>query len=131
MVIRMVHEGILLRLMRAFPKSFINHNLEFIAHRHSNTYFLLADCETELDVKCKVLEWFSRAAYKSQPYQTTTSNKKFHRFMLDGINEFLHTKFTEDDIALIYQNLGNRVRHDLTIDFVESGYDMNRLDGGV
>ena len=47
--------------------------------------------------------------------------------MLDGINEFLHTKFTEDDIALIYQKLGNCVRHDLTVAFVESGYDMTIL----
>jgi len=120
----MVHEGVLLRLMRAFPNSFINHNMEFIAHRYSNTYFLLSTCENELDVKCKVLEWFSRAAYKAQPYQTTKSNKKFHSFMLNGINEFLHTEFTEDDLALIYQKLGNSVRHDLTVAFVESGYDM-------
>lgn len=125
----MVHEGVLLRLMRAFPNSFINHNLEFIAHRYSNTYFLLADCESELDVKCKVLEWFSRAAHKTEPYQTTKSNKRFHQFMLTGINAFLHTQFTEDDIAAIYQNLGNGVRHDLTVVFVESGYDMKRLEG--
>ena len=124
----MVHEGILLNLMRAFPNSFINYNLEFIAHRYSNTYFSLRDCESELDVKCKVLEWCSSAAYKSQPYRTTASNKKFHRFMLDGINAFLHTKFTEDDIAVIYQNLGNAVRQDLTVDFVESNYDMDRLE---
>ena len=125
----MVHEGILLQLMRAFPNSFINHNIEFIAHRYSNTYFLLTDCESELDVKCKVLEWFSRAAYKSQPYHTTVNNERLHRFMLNGINEFLHTKFTEDDIAIIYQKLGNRVRHELTVAFVESNYDMNVLGG--
>lgn len=124
----MVHEGILLRLMRAFPNSFINQHFEFIAHRYSNTFILLVGCESELDVKCKVLEWLSRAAYKSQPYQTTKSNKKFHRFMLDGINQFLHTQFTEDDMGVIYQNLGNGVRHDLTVEFVESDYDMNRLE---
>lgn len=124
----MVHEGILIRLMRAFPNSFINQHFEFIAHRYSNTYFLLVNCESELDVKCQVLEWFSRAAHKSRPYQTTKSNKKFHRFMLDGINQFLHTQFTEDDMAVIYQNLGNGVRHDLTVEFVESDYDMYRLE---
>ena len=126
----MVHEGVLLRLMRAFPGSFLNHNLEFIAHRYSNTYFLLRDCEDELDVKCKVLEWFSRPAHKTQAYRTDAGNRKFHKFMLDGINEFLHTSFTEEDMAVIYQNLGNSVRHDLTVDFVNSGYDMKRLEGG-
>lgn len=127
----MVHEGVILRLMRAFPNSFLNHNLEFIAHRYSNTYFSLKDCADELDVKCKVLEWLSRAAYKAQPYSTTASNRKLHTFMRDGINEFLRTSFTEEDMALIYQRLGNRVRHDLTVAFVESGYDMKLLEGGV
>lgn len=123
----MVHEGILLRLMRAFPGSFINHSLEFIAHRYSNTYFALADCNNDVDVKCKVLEWFSRPAHKSQPYSTGAGNRKFHKFMLDGINAFLHTDFTEEDMALIYQKLGNRVRHNLTVEFVNSGYDMELL----
>lgn len=126
----MIHEGILLRLLRAFPGSYINHNLEFIAHQYSNTYTLLTNCETELDVKCKLLEWFSRAAHKSQPYRTDRSNKKFHNFIRSGINEFLHTQFTEEDMAVIYQNLGNAIRHDLTIDFINSGYDMARLEKG-
>ena len=51
--------------------------------------------------------------------------------MLNGINGFLGTDFTEDDIAIIYQKLGNRVRHSLTEEFVNSGYDMTVLKGGV
>ena len=126
----MVNKDVLLRLTRAFPDSFINGGLEFIAHRFSNTYFRLEDCETELDVKCKVLEWLSRAAYKAQPYSTTARNHNFHAHMRAGINHFLQTSFTEEDMALIYQRLGNRVRHDLTVAFVESGYDMKLLEGG-
>lgn len=125
----MIYGDVLLSLMRAFPNSFINHNLEFIAHKYSNTYFALTDCETKMDVQCKVLEWLSRAAYKAQPYPADKNNKKLHRFMLDGINQFLHTDFTEDDIALIYQKLGNRVRHKLTVAFVQSGYNMDLLRG--
>ena len=52
----MVDKYICLKLARAFPDSFINGGLEFIAHARSNTYFRLDDCYTELDVKCKVLE---------------------------------------------------------------------------
>lgn len=127
----MVDKDTLLRLTRAFPRSFINGGLEFIAHRFSNAYFRLEDCETELDVKCKVLEWLSRTAYKAQPYSSEAQNRTLHVFMRNCINEFLHTSFTEEDIALIYQRLGNRVRHDLTVAFAESGYDMKLLEGGT
>lgn len=50
--------------------------------------------------------------------------------MLCGINAYLGTNFTEDDIAIIYQELGNRVRHTLTVEFVNSGYDMSVLMDG-
>lgn len=79
---------IVTKLMNCFPNSVINHNAEFIAHIKSNTYFGLKDCENETDVKCKVLEWLSRPAYKTEPYNTKRSNDEFHRFMLGGINQF-------------------------------------------
>lgn len=116
-----------LKLMRCFPRSFINHNGEFIAHLKSNTYLVLSNCETEKDVKCKVLEWLSRSAYKTQTYNTKKANEKFHRFMLDGINDFLGTTFTFDDMELIYTYLGNEVNRKLTVEFVDSGYDLTIL----
>ena len=112
------------RLAAAFPKSFINCNLEFIAHAKANEYFILRDCETELDVKCKILEWLSRGAFKTQPFDSNKKNKEFHKFMLNGINSFLETDFTTADMEIIYQQLGNCVRHSLTIEFVNSGYNM-------
>ena len=123
----MVEWGIIDRLYRAFPNSFINGTGEFIAHRYANEYFILRNCQTELDVKCKVLEWFSRAAYKSIPYSTKRKNDELHRFMLSGINSFLETSFTEQDMDLIYTYLGNCCNHTLTIDFINSGYDINLL----
>lgn len=123
----MVDSNVTKKLSRAYPNSFINSALEFIAHRRANEYFRLEDCETELDVKCKVLEWLSRGAYKTCPFSSKRKNEEFHSFMLDGINTFLGTDFTEEDIAVIYQKLGNRVRHDLTIEFINSGFDMSVL----
>lgn len=113
-----------LRLLADFDGSFFNERDEFIAHRYSNTYFIFSNCETELDVKCKVLEWLSRSAYKGIPYSQEWRNKKFRKFMLDGINMFLHTDFTFDDMEDIYTYLGNACNHKRTIDFIESGYDM-------
>lgn len=125
----MVDSLVTKKLAHAFPKSFINANLEFIAHREANEWFRLEDCETEFDVKCKVLEWLSRGAYKTEPFYDYNKNERFHEFMLNGINVFLGTNFTEEDIAVIYQELGNRVRHELTEKFIESGYDMAILKG--
>lgn len=113
-----------MRLMKCFHGSFINQNGEFIAHEKSNTYFILRDCETELDVKCKVLEWFSRPAHKTTPYLQEWRNRKFHEFMLNGINAFLDTHFTEQDMEEIYCTLGNKINHEKTVRFIESDYDF-------
>ncbi len=124
----MVDIGVTRKLARAFPNSFINTNLEFIAHGEANEYFILADCENEFDVKCKVLERLSRGAHKTCPYNSNLKNQRFHNFMLNGINDFLGTDFTEEDIGLIYDRLGNRVNHGLTVEFVNSGYDLSILN---
>lgn len=114
-----------LRLYADFIGSFFNSNDEFIAHKYSNTYFIFGSCKSEEEVNCKVLEWFSRPAYKGSPYASEWRNKKFRKFMLDGINQFLHTSFNEYDIDLIYTYLGNAINHSKTIEFVRSNYDMS------
>ena len=116
------------KLMNCFPGSFINHSGEFIVHIRSNTYFILKVCKNETDVKCKVLEWLSRPAYKTDPYNSKRSNDEFHRFILNGINQFLNTDFTADDMEKIYTYLGNGCNHAKTLRFIASGYDMSVLE---
>ena len=120
---------LIIRLMHCFPRSFINQNGEFIAHAETNQYFILCDCKTELDVKCKVIEWFSRAACKTWPFDSARKNKQFQQFMLNGVNEFLGTQFTAEEMEQIYTYLGNACNHEKTVRFVESGYDMGILEG--
>lgn len=124
----MISFDIIQTLMKCFPRSFINEHAEFIAHRKANEYFLLGNCETEIDVKCKVLEWFSRAAFKTEPFKTKRLNDEFHNFMLSGINDYLKTKFTPEDMLLIYTYIGNACNHKKTIRFIESGYDLAILN---
>ena len=114
-------------LQAAFPNSFFNANDEFIADRKTNQYLCLGDCKTPFDVKCKVLEWFSRPAHKSAPYTHNRKNRELHQFMLNGINDFLGTDFTKKDMEEIYIALGNAINHQKTIQFVESGYDFKIL----
>lgn len=115
------------RLINCFPGSKFIYNDEFIAHTYSNTYFIFRTCENEEDVKCKLLEWFSRPAAKGIPYSQEWRNEKFRKFMLDGINQFLGTKFSFNDMLIIYQYLGNCCNHEKTIRFVRNNYDMKIL----
>lgn len=123
----MISWDLVTKLMSCFPNSVINHNVEFIAHIKSNTYFILKDCNSEMDVKCKVLEWLSRPAYKTEPFNSKRSNDEFHRFILKGVNQFLDTDFKEDDMELIYTYIGNACNHKKTIMFIESNYDKSVL----
>lgn len=116
-----------LKLMQCFEGSKINQFGEFIAHEKANEYFRINVCKTELDVKCKVLEWLSRGAYKTEPFRQKTKNDKFHEFMLNGINKYLGTDFTYEDMELIYCELGNAVNHELTVKFIESGFVLSVL----
>lgn len=114
-------------LLDCFPGSFINANGEAIFHHKANEYFSLTDCEKVIDIQSKVLEWLSRAAYKTEPFCTEKANARFHEFMLTGINKYLGTAFTASDIEIIYTCLGNRVNHGKTIAFIESGYNMDAI----
>lgn len=113
-------EDIMGRLFNAFPKAFINNHFEFIAYPRQNSYFLTTDIKTEQDLEAKVLEWLSRDACKSGSWQS----KLYH---LNGINTFLGTSFTKEQMMEIYTYLGNRCNHEKTLRFIDSGYDMTVL----
>ena len=117
-------------LLQSFPESFINDRNEFIAHKRANEYICLDGCKKPIDVECKVLNWFSRVAYKGKPYSQEWRNKRLRKFMLDGINDFLETGFTESDMEEIYIHLGNAINPEKTVRFVESGYDFEILEEG-
>ena len=108
------------RFMRAFPLFYINHNLEAIVHPRRNSYFCLEDVQTETDLIATILEWLSREACKG-------GTKKIQAYHLDGINDFLGTSFSQEDMEIIYTYLGNRINHAKTLRFIESGYDISIL----
>lgn len=125
----MEKERIIQQLLECFPKSFINRNGEFIAHKKSNTYMRLDNKQTWLEVAVGVVEWFSRAAFKTEAYDSWMKNERFHSFMLAGINRFLMPArpLTHEDMELVYTYLGNGVNHTLAVQFVESDCNMELL----
>lgn len=114
-------------LLDLFPNSFVNKNQEFIAVPRTNLYFLLSNCNSLLDIKCKVLEWFSRDACKSRPFRSHWRNEEYQDDIREKINEFLGTDFTREDMIDIYSKLGNNINRKLCIEFIESGYNMKLL----
>lgn len=114
------------KLCECFYQAFMNGIGEIILHKKANDYFNLKNCETELDVKCKVLEFCSRS-YKQEPYDVGWRNADYQHYMRNGINEYLGTNFTADDLETIYTYLGNACNHEKTVEFVNSGYDMQIL----
>lgn len=123
----MVSVEITRRLKSAFPKAFINCNLEFIALPEVNSYFILEDCMDEEDVIAKCLEWLSRDAHCSLHFDSDKKNQWCYQYHLRGINQFCGTSFTMDDMDEIYTHLGNKCNHAKTLAFIRSGYDMNVL----
>ena len=117
-----------LKLLKSFPNGFVNYIGEFIAEKKTNQYFNLGSCKDEFEVKCKVLEWLSRSACKAEPYKTVSKNDELHNYMLNGINRFLDTQFTIQDMETIYQYLGNQINRKRTERFIISGYDLKIFD---
>lgn len=108
------------RLNAAFPLLFVNRQNELIINPKRNSYFRLDDVDTERELTAKILEWLSREAAKSiYPW-----SQAYH---LNGINSFLGTDFTREEMNEIYTYLGNAVNHEKTLRFIDSGFDLSVL----
>lgn len=105
------------RLSAAFPLLLVNRQNELIIHPKRNTYFRLDGVETERDLKAKILEWLSREACKS-------ISGKSQAYHLRGINSFLCSDFSKEEMYEIYTYLGNAVNHEKTLRFIDSGFDL-------
>lgn len=112
-------------VMKCFPKSYINQCGELIISEKGNVYFTAENCKDKKDVICKLLEWCSRPIAKGMPYASEKRNKEWRENLLVGYNEYLGTHFTQEDMYWVYDKLGNAVNHNLTLKFIESGYDLN------
>lgn len=119
------------KLIECFPGSFINSRDEFIAHPRTNQYFLLNNCQTVEDIEAKALEYLSRPAFKTQPYSQEWRNRRFHEFMLAGVNAFLDTGFSEEDMELIYTYMGCGIKHGLTMAFIDHDMSMKWLKNWI
>ena len=96
---------------------------------YCNYYFGISNCESALDVKRKVLEYWSRHACKTEPAGTEISNI-IQNYVRYGINEYLKTSFSKEDFEIIYQHLGNGINSKLCEKFIKSKFNLKVLTGG-
>jgi hypothetical protein len=113
------------KVMKHFTGSYINSFGELIISDRGNVFFTATNCENKENVICKLLEWCSRPIAKGQPYATNKRNIEWRNSLLYGYNNYLGTNFTQDDMYWIYDKLGNAVNHELTLEFIHSGYDLS------
>lgn len=119
------------KILRYFPKSYINERNELVVIPKNSTSFQLEKYTTDFSAKCKLLEWCSRACCKSTVYVSNSQNNAWHLRNTESMNKVLNTNFTIEDMELIYDELGNGVNHSLTIKFISSGYDLDVLRNGA
>ncbi len=115
-------------VMKHFDGSYINRFGELILSDRGNVYFTATDCETKVDVICKLLEWCSRPIAKGMPYATNKRNIEWRNSLLCGYNNYLGTNFTQEDMYWIYDKLGNAVNPKLTLEFIYSGFDLSLVE---
>lgn len=128
------------KLKRIFKEGFLNDCGEFvICHPYKgqswtgsvwnvycNVYFNAETCNNGRDVQRKVIEYWSRDAYKSM-FGGPRLAEKIHKYIRDGINEYLGTDFDENDFELIYTRLGGGINRALAEKFVKSWFDLEVL----
>ena len=119
-------------LKQCFPDGHLDYFNSFIAHRGANRHYgaaccKLERCETSEDVIAAALEMLTIDCCKSAPFETLDANRRFHKYMLKGMNKLLGKAFTEKQYLGIYTCIGNGINHQLTIDFIRSGYDLKVL----
>lgn len=117
------------KLLGLFPRSYINQNLEVILIPKTNTYFSLEGVGSRRDVIAKLFMWCSRTIVKGQPFRNKKSNDMYREATKRALNYYLGTLFSDEDINLIYQKLGNGINKKLTYSFIDSDFDMEVLNG--
>lgn len=115
------------KVMKCFHDSYINSFGELIISVKGNVFFTATDCKTKEDVICKLLEWCSRPMAKGEPYASARRNSEWRESLIYGLNLYLGTSFTQENMYWIYDKLGNRVNHELTLRFIDSGFDLSLL----
>lgn len=102
-----------------YPDTCVQDNEIILSHKRS-IYFKIDDVVSKTDLKYKVLSALTRPAGKD-------NNPHMRQNMKRLINEYLHTSFSEDEFAIIYDKVGQNTNRGLLVQFIQSNYDLDLL----
>ena len=114
--------------LQIFPNSFINCNNEIILILKPNVYVCLDNVETDDDFKVELCEWFSRDCCCAFRYSIQKSLERYWQYNTNAFNQICGTNFTVEQMQFIYTYLGNGIKHELTKEFVKSGFDLSIIE---
>ena len=117
-----------LKLLRSFPGSVVNSKGMFVPEPDDIAGFSLMEEWMGPEIKCRVLERLCWAAAFAMPYGDRQKDRELREFYRKGINTYLGTEFSRDDLKLVCKKLGNAIDHGLTLRFVMHGYDLTLLE---
>lgn len=103
-----------------FPTASIYKKDELILEPKNNIYFRLDNVVSQLDFDCKILEWCSRSCCKGL-------SDYWQKYMRRGVNSYFRKTWSREDYDIIYTHIGNAVNRTLTIEFILSGFNFDKL----
>ncbi len=92
------------RLLKCFPGSFIDENMNFIISESVDIYIDLNKCKNKNDLVYELIYLLSQYVYKTKPYYIKSQNIGLHKMIKDSINNFLSTNLSINDFILLDEN---------------------------
>lgn len=92
------------RLLKCFPGSFIDENMNFIISESADIYIDLNKCKNKNDLVYELIYLLSQYTYKTEPFYIKNQNIGLHKMIKDSINNFLSTNLSVDDFMLLDEN---------------------------
>lgn len=92
------------RLLKCFPDSFIDENMNFVISKSANIYIDLNKCKNKDDLVYELIYLLSQYVYKTEPYYIKSQNIGLHKMIKDSINNFLSTNLNINDFMLLDEN---------------------------
>ncbi|UXV31245.1 hypothetical protein [Mammaliicoccus sciuri] len=97
-------------MMRHFRGSFINYKGELILDLNSNSYFIVKDCKTKLDLVVKFVHYISRDCIKG-------TSAKTQKKLQNGFCEYINKNNSVSEFENMYQVYGNGLSEDTVCEY--------------
>ena len=116
-----------MKLFAAFPGSVIREDGTFAVLGDPDCGLDLTVCETKEDISVHLLENLSKSACRVRTYDVPDGQEPRRVRLLRGMNQYLGTSLSEEDMTNVYRKIGNSIHPDLSRSFVEANCDMSVL----